>query len=166
MARGLTDVGDRPAVQMMPPNLVRHHRLPPSASDGDRHGCDRGGAAPSAPSPTDAFRRAALATPGSVDRPSSGLANQIDRADGLACERLQDVDFGIAWSSPRFWSQAPLAAPETWVFDDDDRSFQPTASASNSRSTANAANSTKGSPAIRIGRHMGRSIIHAGSSSQ
>jgi hypothetical protein len=51
---------------------------------------------PSAPSPPDASRRAALATPGSANRPSFGLANQIDRAGGLACEQLQDVDLGIA----------------------------------------------------------------------
>src|SRR6202011_2593623 len=45
MARGLTHVEDRPAIQMMRPDLVRHHRPPPSGSD-DRCGRVRGEAAP------------------------------------------------------------------------------------------------------------------------
>src|SRR6202030_1393348 len=63
----VTHVEDRPAFQMMLPKFVRHHRLPPSGSDVDRHGHDREGPAPSALSTSDVFLPAALAKPGPVD---------------------------------------------------------------------------------------------------
>src|SRR5262249_34930477 len=68
---------------MMRPNFVRHHRLPPSEPDGERHGRDRAEAVPSAPSPTGVSLPAALPTAGSADRSPRDPANRIGRADGL-----------------------------------------------------------------------------------
>src|SRR5215470_1861457 len=93
VARGLTHVEDRPAIQMMLPNLVRHHRPPASGSDNDRHGRDRAGAAPASPSPPDVSLPAALATTGPADRSPPAPADRIDRAAGLARGRSRDVDF-------------------------------------------------------------------------
>src|SRR6516164_8474903 len=93
---GLTHVEDRPAIQMMLPNLVRHHRPPASGSDNDRHGRDRAGAAPASPSLPDVSLPAALATTGPADRRPPGPADRIDRAAGLAGGRSRDVDFDIA----------------------------------------------------------------------
>ena len=121
---------------------------------------------PASPSPPDVSLPAALAMTGPADRSPPGPAGRIDRAAGLARDRSREVDFDVASAFPRFWSQASLAAPETGVFDDNDWPFRPAASASNCLSSANAANATCGSRAIRIGRHLARSNIHAGCSSQ
>jgi hypothetical protein len=99
-------------------NLIRHHRLPPPGSDGNRCGRGRGGGAPSAPLPFDAFLRAALATSRPADRSSSDLAERTGRADELARDGSLDSDFGVASASPGFWSRGSLVAPKAGVFDD------------------------------------------------
>ena len=65
---GLADVEDRLPVQMMRPNLLRHHGAPSSVGDGDRRPRDRRSGASAAPSKPGALVLAASAIPASVPR--------------------------------------------------------------------------------------------------
>ncbi len=159
MGRGLADIEDRLAIQMMRPDLVSHHAALPSRREPREAGA-RAAAAPSSSSR-------------SLGRPSTDGATPVlgceggtDPAEGLRVWVFRDVGADGASVALRFWRRGSLPTPETGTFNNGGRAEMPAASRSRARSAANAVPLVCGDGAIRIGTQAASSNIQAGSSSQ
>src|SRR5271166_771753 len=158
VGRGLPDVEDRLAGDVVRPDLVRRHRTPPLARECRPR--DRGAIAPSGGS--------APGEPPPERRPMPASApprRRVPRTDRIVSSWIDGRDapcVGTASWSPRISSRGTVCAPATGIFDDAAPATD--ASASSVVNASSAAISTHGWASMRIGATATRSSIHAGNS--
>src|SRR5258707_12202244 len=110
MGGGLPYIQDRLSLQMMRPDLLRHHDASPPVPERGRRRRDRRSGGPSASSAYGASPRATPAIAASAPRRWAG--RRTDRTDVHCCEDGGERQSG-AWASPRFTAWEPNAALES-----------------------------------------------------